>query len=180
MITSRTARTVGTALLSLVAATGVVGGTLASTTSAEAATVARPATVADIAFGVKPIDDGSAGHSYVDLTYRNTSHHRVTIHGYAGVSLVAHHNGTQVGRSAIWLTNRRPVTVTLKPGQQTTEIVSIADASSFGSPKHHTVTADGFRVYLPGSRAAAFVPYKVKATTRDVAQLQVDPIGARI
>jgi hypothetical protein len=186
MITVHTGRAAAATLLTL---TTVGGLATVSTATADAVPTSQPSAVAatapratqrDIRIGVRPIHDSSAGHSYVDLTYRNVADHAVTIRGYAGISLVADGNGTQVGRPAVWLTNRRPVTVTLRPGQTTTEILTIADAADYGATKHHTVLADGFRVYLPGSRTAAFVPYRLLATTRNVAQLQVDPIGARI
>lgn len=159
----------------------------AATTSpapAVAAHRAPAATAADLKITVKPIHDNSAGASYVDLVYTNVSRHAVSIKGYAGLSFVAHrtahHAGTQVGKPAVWLTNRRAVLVTLKPGQSTTQIVTVEDALNFGSPKHHTVMTSGFRVYVPGSRTSVFVKYRVLASTRHVAQLREDPIGARI
>jgi len=141
-----------------------------------AATV-NAATVNDVSVAVKQIDNSSAGHSYVRLVYTNTSKHSVSIKGYSGISFVAYGNGTQVGKPAVWLHDHSAKTVTLTPGQHTGELVSIADPGVYGPVKHHSVTSDGFRVYLPGETRALFAPFKTLASTRNVAQLAAEPVG---
>lgn len=179
MTTSRLTRTIAASLFTLTTIGGVGVAVAAPASAAGTARRAPTATVGDIRFGVQPINNPSAGHSYVDLTYTNRTDHNVQIRGFSGISVVADGNGTQVGRPTHWLTNQHPATVVLKPGQTTTELVTIADAGDFGPTRHHTVKADGFRVYLPGSRAAAFVPYHLTASTRNVSQLQANPVGTR-
>lgn len=131
----------------------------------------------DVSVTVKQIDNSSAGHSYVRLVYTNTGKHTVSIKGYSGISLVAYGNGTQVGKPADWQHDHTPKTVTLKPGAHTGELVSIADPGVYGPIKHHSVTSDGFRVYLPGETRALFAPFKTLASTRNVAQLAAEPVG---
>ncbi|QDP96352.1 DUF4232 domain-containing protein [Microlunatus elymi] len=158
---------------------GVTAASAATLPAADASAeaTAPPATVRDLHVGVKPIDNSSAGHYYVWLTFKNTSHHRVSMYGYSGVSFVAYGNGTQVGLPTGWEHNRRPHRVVLAPGAKTKELVTITDAGVYGG---RTVRTDGFRVYIPDSRAAVFVPYKTRATTRHVRQLAVEPVGAKI
>ncbi len=156
------------------------GFVLAAAPTADAMPIPPAATASDLSVRVSEAPTRSAGHFYLDLVYTNVSNHDVLVKGYAGISVVADGNGTQVGRPAVWLRNRRAVTVRLEPGDRATEIVSVADAGDFGPTSTHTVRADGFRIYVPGSRAAKFVPYTFTASTLDVAQLQAYPIGARI
>lgn len=171
------ARAIAAALTLSAATAGVL--TVAAP-SADATTRAPAAHVKDIQISVKPIHVGTAGSSYLDLVYLNRSDRSVSITGWSGLSLVGHGNGTQLGKPARWLTNRRAVRIVLKPGQSTRQIVTVVNAADFGPTKHHTIRADGFRVYLPGSHAAVFVPFHLTASTRNVTQLQEDPIGARI
>lgn len=154
-----------------------VTATSAATLPTADAVSAPPATVRDLHVGVKPIDNSSAGHHYVWLTFRNTSQHRVSMYGYAGVSFVAYGDGTQVGLPASWRHDQRPKRVVLAPGKTTKELVSIANAGAYGG---RTVKADGFRVYIPGSHAAVFVRYPTQATKKPVHQLVAEPIGTKI
>lgn len=159
-----------------VAGLGVTAGT--AVLPAADASATPPAKASDLRIRAKAIDNSSAGHHYAWLTFRNTSDHKVSLRGFSGTSFVAYDNGTQVGKSADWQHDHKPVTKVLDPGERTKELVTMADPGVFGSG--HTVTADGFRVYIPGSRAAVFVPYKTKVSTRNVEQLAVQPIGVGI
>jgi hypothetical protein len=153
-------------------------GTVATLGTATAAAATHPAaTVSDITVTAKKIDNASAGHSYVRLVLTNTGKRTVSIKGFSGISFVGYGNGTQVGRPATWLHDHPTRTIILKPGQHTGELVQIADPGVYGPTKGHTVTADGFRVYLPGERAAEFAPLHVRATTRHVTQLAAEPVG---
>lgn len=137
-----------------------------------------PAKASDLRIRAKTIDNSSAGQHYAWLTFKNTSSHKVSLRGFSGTSFVAYDNGTQVGKAARWQHDHAPKTVVLSPGKQTKELVTMTDPGVFGSG--HTVTADGFRVYIPGSRAAVFVPYRTKVSTRNVEQLAVEPIGITV
>jgi len=165
-------RTIGAATAA--ATVGAVG--LLGVGAASAAT--HPAAkVNDVSVAVKKIDNSSAGHSYARLVYTNTSKHTVSIKGYSGISFVAYRTGTQVGKPAVWLHDHSPKTITLTPGEHTGELVSIVDPGVYGPIKHHSVTSDGFRVYLPGETRALFAPFKTRASTRSVAQLAAEPVG---
>lgn len=152
------------------AAVGFAPGTAQAATPREAA-------VNSIHVKVVPVNNHSAGHYYVRLVYTNISHHTVWIKGFSGVSFVAHGNGTQVGEPAIWESGHQPKRHVLQPGQHVRELVAISDADLYGPTHGHTVTSDGFRVYLPDETRALFVPYHTLATTRHVHQLAEQPIG---
>lgn len=124
-----------------------------------------------------PVNNHSAGHYYVRLVYTNISHRAVWIKGFSGVAFVAYGNGTQVGEPAIWESGHQPKRHVLQPGQHVRELVAISDADLYGPTRGHSVTSDGFRVYLPDETRALFVPYRTLATTRHVHQLAEQPIG---
>lgn len=164
--------------VSTAAVTAATVGAVGTLGAATAWAAPHPAaTVNDIHVTAKKVGNSSAGHSYVRLVYTNTGKHTVSIKGYSGVWFVAYGNGTRVGRPATWLHDHRARSVVLRPGRHTRELVSIADPGLYGSTEHHTVTADGFRVYLPGENRALFAPFRAEATTRDVSQLAVEPVG---
>lgn len=173
---SRIAAHTVAAIVTVGAATAGVLGVAAP--NADAATRAPTATIHDIKISVEPLHTGTAGSSYLDLVYRNRSTHTVALTGWSGLSLVGHGNGTQLGKPARWLTQPRAHRVLLKPGQSSRQVVAVANPGDFGSTRHHTARADGFRVYLPGSSSAVFVPFHLTASTRNVTQLQEEPIGA--
>lgn len=159
------------------AATATVGAFALLGTGTAAAATHPEATVNDVSVAVKKIDNSSAGHYYVRLVFTNTSHRTVSMKGYSGISFVAYGNGTQVGKPATWLHDHSPKTVVLTPGQHTGELVSITDPGVYGPLKHHTVTSDGFRVYIPDETRALFAPFKTLASTRNVNQLGAEPVG---
>jgi len=165
-------RIIGSTALALAGVTAT--GALAVLPTADAAST-PPAKASDLSISAKTIHNSSAGHHYAWLVFRNTSKHKVSLYGYSGTSFVAYGNGTQVGNAASWQHSHRPATVVLKPGKKTKELVTMADPGVFGTG--HKVKADGFRVYIPGSRAAVFVPYKTVVSTKKVNQLAVAPVG---
>ena len=171
-------RKAAAALLSVAVAGGVTAGLVGPAGPAQAAGTSQTtqAKVSDIHFGVRDLAVSTAGHHYVELTFTNTASHPVTIYGFAGVSFVADGNGTQVGQPAS-RDHVRPVTNLLQPHQVTTELVALDDPGAFGSTTGHTVTTDGFRIYLPEATAAVYIPFRTTASSRDVVQLHLDPVG---
>ncbi len=177
---SKRGRKAAAALLSVAVAGGVTAGLVGPAGSAQAAGSSHTtrAKVSDIHFGVRDLAASTAGHHYVELTFTNTASHPVTIYGFAGVSFVAGGNGTQVGQPASRV-HVAPVTNLLQPRQVTTELVALDDPGAFGPTTGHTVTTDGFRVYLPEATAAVYVPFRTTASSRDVVQLHLDPVGVQ-
>lgn len=175
MITMRNSivRTIGAAT----AAAATMGAVAALGTDTAAAATHPAATVNDVSVKVQQIENATMSHYYVRLVFTNTTHKTVSMEGYSGISFVAHGNGTQVGKPAVWLKDHSPKTVVLKPGAHTGELVSIVDPGVYGPLKGHSVTSDGFRVYIPGETRALFAPYKTIASTRNVSQLAAEPVG---
>lgn len=98
---------------------------------------------------------GSAGHEEYDIVLRNIGSSPCTLQGWPGVSFVGKGNGTQLGAPATFDRSSAHGTVTIASGGVAHASVMVADASAFGDC--HVVTADGFRVYPPGSKASLFV-----------------------
>jgi hypothetical protein len=113
------------------------------------------------------------------LTFTNHSEKRCSLRGYSGVSFVGGGNGTQLGAPARRITSHDVRRVELAPGKLVAELVQITDPDVFSSQCTKT-TADGFRVYPPGSFTAAYVPYPAPACVEaSIEQLQVAPVGTR-
>lgn len=136
-------------------------------------------TLADLDISVQtPAGGGAAGSQYVLLAFRNKSSDTCAIFGYPGVSFVGHHDGTQLGKPAV--RNRaRAHTVRLAPGATESSVLRIAQADNFDPKECQPTTADGFRVYPPGSYTAAYVPFTTSACQGNVAQLTVYPVGTK-
>lgn len=100
---------------------------------------------------------GAAGSTLPDLVLTNTGTQRCTLQGFPGVSFVGGGNGTQLGAAGTFDRSRTPGTVTLDPGKSAHAPLRIARAENYPSDTCQPVTADGLRVYPPGSTAALFV-----------------------
>ncbi len=153
-------------------------------TSSISTTTARTpgrCTAAGLAVGVRSSAGGAAaGSNYVLLTYRNTSSASCVLTGFPGVSFVGHGNGTQLGDPAVRNRTNRANPVRVAPGATTTSLLQIANAGNYDAKECAPTTADGFRVYPPGSRAAVYVAFGVAACQRSTAsnpQLTVSPVG---
>lgn len=121
---------------------------------------------------------GSAGHEAYDIVLRNTGSSPCTLQGWPGVSFVGKGNGTQLGAPATFDRSSTHGTVTIAPGGVAHASVMVADASAFKDC--HAATADGFRVYPPGSKASLFVTAGAltlsACTNPSATQLQVQAV----
>ena len=121
---------------------------------------------------------GAAGSQFVLLTFRNAGSSRCVLDGHPGVSFVGGGAGRQIGSPAVRTGSLRQVT--LAPGQTTTAVLQVADAGNYDAATCAPTTADGLRVYPPGSRASRFVSFRVQAcqgSTGSSPQLQVSAVG---
>lgn len=146
-------------------------------TSSEVAACTSP----DLAIGVQASEGGAAaGSNYVLLTFTNRSVSTCTMYGYPGVSFVGKDNGTQLGVPAVRNRSAAPADVRLGAGATTTALLQIANAGNYDVKQCAPTTADGFRVYPPGSETAAYVAFAAQACQRDPGaskQLSVSPVG---
>lgn len=123
---------------------------------------------------------GAAGSRYVDLTFAHRDGSVCTLSGYPGVSFVAGADGTQLGVPAV-RRKTRATTVRLGPGDRAAARLQIVNTGSYDAARCQPRTADGLRVYPPGSKQAAFVPLEIRACRRDLGQskqLTVSPVEA--
>ena len=136
---------------------------------------------ADLTIGLRDsAGGGAAGSNYVLLTFTNRRGRVCTLYGYPGVSFVGQGDGTQVGVPAVRDRRGNVRTVRLAPDHTTTALLQIVNAGNYDATRCAPTTADGLRVYPPGSKAAAFVAFTIQACQRDVGQspqLSVSPIG---
>lgn len=69
----------------------------------------------------------------------------------------------------------------MPPGKSTTALLQIANVGDYGAAQCEPTTAEGFRVYPPGSRASVLVRYRTKACQAELgrghSQLQISAVG---
>lgn len=114
-------------------------------------------TVADLKGGVEAGSGGAAGSTYIHLTFTNTGTASCTLQGWPGVSFVGSNNGSQIGDAATFDRSSAHPTVTLQSGQVAVASLKIAQAANFPADECSARTADGFRVYPPGSKKSLFI-----------------------
>jgi hypothetical protein len=125
---------------------------------------------------------GAAGHAagslYVPIVFTNTSSTTCTLTGYPGVSFVAPKTGGQVGSAATRNSHLGVHTVTLASGGHAAAMLQVANHLNY-PPKTCAATAvSGLRVYPPGQKSAAYVPFKSADTecSGQVHQLSVQAV----
>lgn len=115
---------------------------------------------------------GAAGSDLANVVLTNRSGTTCTLQGWPGVSFVGHGNGTQIGAAAQQNRQASHPTVTLPSGASAVVPIKIAQAANYPTASCSPVTADGFRVYPPGSKTALFVKASgLTACTNTKAQL---------
>jgi hypothetical protein len=114
-------------------------------------------TVDHLKGGVAAGSGGAAGSTYIHLTFTNTGTSSCTLQGWPGVSFVGSNNGSQIGDAATFDRSSAHPTVTLQSGQVAVASLKIAQAANFPADQCSARTADGFRVYPPGSKASLFI-----------------------
>lgn len=147
---------VAAAGLSAAAVTGVL------TAPAHAASNPTPRGVAectngDLHAGFRATDAG-AGNRFGRLVLTNTSSGVCYVRGFGGLSYVGDGDGTQIGAAAT-RTPSKVRTVVLQPGEKAVSRVDASVAENYSKKQCRPTKVDGFRVYVPDSRASQFVKY---------------------
>jgi len=147
--------------------TALLGGALAALPAgtAQAAAPACGASDLSVSFHVR---GAAAGSLYGVLRYRNVTGHRCRTGGYGGLSFVGGHHGRQIGAAAVRAPGTPVRSFVLKPGQRAVSKVEIAQTANYDKSLCRPKRVDGFRVYVPNSRASEFAPYKTRACSRKV------------
>ena len=150
----------------------------AATTTSSAAGASSTCQPSQLTLRIEmPAGGGSAGHVAVQLLATNKGSTVCTTQGFPGISLVAGGTGQQLGAAADRGTGQSAPLMRLEPGKTAVATIQVAQAANF--PSCSETTASGFRVYLPGTTAAAYVPYSVQACANPaVHQLLVQPFNA--
>ena len=122
--------------------------------------------------------DGAAGSVYEPLRLTNTGSSACTMYGYPGVSFVTAGSGDQVGAAATRNPQHSALTVTLAPGATAESVVQVVNHENYSPSQCKAADVSGFRVYPPGNKAAAYVPFDhaSSACTTDVTQLTVEAV----
>ncbi|MCW2787528.1 MAG: hypothetical protein JWP74_4045 [Marmoricola sp.] len=111
---------------------------------------------ADLKAGYRHSDDG-AGHSFGWIVLRNRSDHTCRTGGFGGISYVGDGNGTRIGAPADH--TGTPSTYVLRPGQRLRSALQETRAADYERAHCRPHHVDGFRVYVPDSRASQFVAH---------------------
>ena len=130
----------------------------ASTNSISTASYRSPTCLTSQLGGALVSDGGgTAGAEQDAIQLTNTGKHACTLQGWPGVSLVGHHNGTQIGAAADQNRHTIHPAVTIAAHGSALAPLLIAQALNFPTPTCKPVPTDGFRVYPPGERYSLFV-----------------------
>lgn len=100
---------------------------------------------------------GAAGSLIYALGFTNAGDAACTLHGFPGVSLVGHDDGTQLGRAATREGDDTPV-VTVPPGGTAEAALRVSRAENFAPAACDLMAADGLRIYPPNQTTAAYLP----------------------
>ncbi|WP_412161680.1 DUF4232 domain-containing protein [Curtobacterium flaccumfaciens] len=144
------------------ASTGAAAGDNADSGTAHAGATPQPCGAQDVTGKVTDWTGAAgagagAGHNRVALVLTNHSSRTCTLQGWPGVSYVGNGNGTQLGAPAKLDRSTPHAAVTVKPGAGAQAPLDLASTNSFPSSECKLVTADGLRVYPPGSTQSLFI-----------------------
>lgn len=123
--------------------------------------------------------EGTAGSVYEPLRFTNKGASACTLYGYPGVSFVTAGSGDQVGTPAARNPQHPATTVILPAGASADAVIQVVDHGNYGADQCKATAVSGFRVYPPGNKDAAYVPFDdaVTACSTDVSQLSVEPVA---
>lgn len=121
---------------------------------------------------------GAAGSTLVNVVFKNTSSEPCSMRGFPGVSMVANHNGTQLGKPAQREKDVPSKDVKLDPGASAIAPVKITQVGALDPQECKPQDADGLRVYPPEQTKAAYVPMKnLEGCSGEVEYLSVQPVS---
>lgn len=150
-------------------------GSAGSSSGAVTAATARCTATTTRTRAVTEPGGGAAGSYGVELVTTNTGRAACTLKGFPGVSLTAPDTGAQLGAAADREPGLTTPLVRLAPGASATALVRVTQAGNYGT-RCQLAKAAGFRVYLPGEKAAQYAPYPAQACRNsDIHLLTVRP-----
>lgn len=139
-------------------AVGVLAGALMLPGAGAGATGAMPQCKSSDLAGSYRGGDAAMSHTYGRIVLKNVSDSTCLIHGYGGLSYVGHGDGTQIGAAADRTGGTVP-TIALEPGKRVISRVVETSYAPYPKRKCHPTPVDGFRVYVPNSTTALYIPH---------------------
>ena len=132
----------------------------------------------DLTVAVGGGSGGAAGSVLTAVVLTNTGPTACTLRGYPSVSYVAGSDGHQVGAAAARDGGGGAAAlVALGPGDVAHATLRIVDHQAYPDEKCRPRPVDGYRIYPPGSRDAAFVRRSGTAcSAQDARVLSVQPV----
>jgi hypothetical protein len=115
--------------------------------------------------GAQPGSGSGMNQQHVAIIVTNTGTAPCTLQGWPGVSLVGDGNGTQLGAAAHLDRSTPHPTVTVDPGGRLQAPLDYVNASVYDPAECKQATADGLRVYPPGSTTSLFIADQLAACT---------------
>ena len=112
----------------------------------------------------KVASNGTAGTIYYNVDFSNASASPCVLQGYPGASLVSSPNsaGSQIGADAKRITTSPVRAITIAPGQTAHAALGVAEAGNYPAAQCNPVTAHWLKVFPPGMRTAAYVPFSTQ------------------
>ncbi len=126
--------------------------------------------------GATGLTQGTAGASYVVITFKNLDNVPCTLYGFPGVALAAGTPVTDVGQpSTENMTTAREL-VTLQPGGYANATLRIADAGNFPPSVCMPVNTTWLAVIPPNQTVPLFIPWKSVACKGSAKLLSVTAV----
>jgi len=115
--------------------------------------------------GAQPGTGSGMNQQHVAIIVTNTGQAPCTLQGWPGVSLVGEGKGTQLGAAAQFDRSTPHPAVTVDPGSKLQAPLDYVNAGVYDPGECKPATADGLRVYPPGSKTSLFIPDQLEACT---------------
>jgi Protein of unknown function (DUF4232) len=174
----RIARRIAFAVALAGLAAGGVGAASAAAGAPSAAARVPGCLTSQVTVWVGVPGGATAGSTYYELEFSDTSTAACSLSGFPGVSAITA-AGAQLGSPAGWDHSSTPHTVILTPGETAHTVLQIADVANYPSGTCKPANAAGLRIYPPNQRASRTVAFPFRACGKaGPVYLNVAPIVA--
>jgi hypothetical protein len=145
----------------------------ATTTPSKTIPMVTMATPKDLTITISEAE-GTAGHIYYNMAFKNITDGTVSLYGFPGVS-VLDTNGHEIGVPAQRMTGDVEDVINIPGGSYAYALLRVTDAGALTNKIENSSIA---RIYVPDTTTPVFVPFKVEAPTTNVVFMTVSPINA--
>jgi hypothetical protein len=116
---------------------------------------------------------GTAGSTYITVTFTKISGSPCTLYGYPGVSLAAGTPITQIGAAAAHESTPSPSLVSLVPGDTAHFLLKITDAHNYPPAACNPANATYLQIYPPNQTTPTYFAYRTVACSKPIRVLTV-------